>query len=159
MITGSRHRFDERGQAAGIESIPFGVLIFIGGLLLMVNAWAVVDRRGSVDAAASAYLRSYSSASSADEGRLRGESAARASLGDQLETARALRIRHPAEPFGPCRIAEVVVTVEVPMVEMPFIGKFGRTDVSTTQRELVQPYGRARIASGSGSLEGTVCDG
>lgn len=158
MTSPSRRR-GEGGQAAGVESIPFGVLVFVGGLLLLVNAWVFVDRRASVDAAASAYLRSYTAASTAAEGRTQGDVAARASLGDQLDTASMLEIRHPSELFGPCRVAEVTISVEVPTIDMPFIGSFGQTTVRTTQRELVQPFGAARNEFAGPPLAGTVCDG
>src|SRR3546814_20945826 len=40
------------GQVGGIEAIPFGLLIFVIGSLLIVNAWGVVDAKFATDAAA-----------------------------------------------------------------------------------------------------------
>jgi phenylalanyl-tRNA synthetase beta chain len=40
------------GQVAGIEALPFGVLIFVVGALLITNLWAVIDTKIAVDAAA-----------------------------------------------------------------------------------------------------------
>ena len=33
---------DDRGQVGGIEALPFGLLVFVVGALLVANAWAVV---------------------------------------------------------------------------------------------------------------------
>ena len=38
----SVRRRDERGQAAGVEAVPFGVLVFVTGTLLAVNVWSAV---------------------------------------------------------------------------------------------------------------------
>ena len=34
---------DDRGQVGGIEALPFGLLVFVVGALLVANTWAVVD--------------------------------------------------------------------------------------------------------------------
>ncbi|MGV3758684.1 MAG: hypothetical protein ACO1PW_03960 [Actinomycetota bacterium] len=47
----------DRGQVAGIEAIPFGLLIFVLGGLLLANAWAVVDAKLATDAAAREAVR------------------------------------------------------------------------------------------------------
>ena len=44
---------DESGQA-GIEVLPFGILTFVVGALLVANAWAVIDAKIAVSAAARA---------------------------------------------------------------------------------------------------------
>jgi hypothetical protein len=37
----TRDRGDDRGQVGGIEVLPFGLLVFVVGTLLVANAWAV----------------------------------------------------------------------------------------------------------------------
>ena len=95
-----RARGTESGQAAGIETIPFGILVFIGGLLLVVNVWAVVDTRAALDTAARDYLRAYTSSSTSALGRAAGREAALASMGARAH-GRAVEITAPDEPFGP----------------------------------------------------------
>ncbi|MGZ4694068.1 MAG: hypothetical protein ACXWA3_10620, partial [Acidimicrobiales bacterium] len=56
---GSFDRRDDRGQLAGIEVLPFGVLVFVVGALLITNAWAVVDAKIAVDAASREAVRTY----------------------------------------------------------------------------------------------------
>ena len=50
---------DDRGQFAGIEALPFGVLVFVLGSLLLTNAWAVVDAKATVTTAAREGARTY----------------------------------------------------------------------------------------------------
>lgn len=138
-----RARGTESGQAAGIETIPFGILVFIGGLLLVVNVWAVVDTRAALDTAARDYLRAYTSSSTSALGRAAGREAALASMGARAH-GRAVEITAPDEPFGPCRPATVELRLEVPAIRAPFIGSIGTTAVTATETELVQPYGDAR---------------
>ncbi|MBA2283441.1 MAG: hypothetical protein H0W25_19710, partial [Acidimicrobiia bacterium] len=52
------HR-DERGQMGGIEALPFGLLIFVVGALLVANAWAVIDAKLAVTAAAREAARTW----------------------------------------------------------------------------------------------------
>ena len=42
----------DAGMVGGIEVLPFGVLIFVVGSLLVANAWAVVDTKFMVTSAA-----------------------------------------------------------------------------------------------------------
>ena len=35
----------DAGQVGGIEALPFGLLIFVVGTLLIANAWAVIDAK------------------------------------------------------------------------------------------------------------------
>ncbi len=35
----------DAGQVGGFEAIPFGVLVFVLGALLITNAWAVIDAK------------------------------------------------------------------------------------------------------------------
>ena len=57
-----RRRIDwneDCGQVGGIEVLPFGLLVFIVGTLLVANAWAVVDAKLAVTSAAREAVRSY----------------------------------------------------------------------------------------------------
>ena len=47
------------GQVAGIESIPFGLLVLIVGILLVAHTWAVVDAKFVATAAAREATRAY----------------------------------------------------------------------------------------------------
>ena len=147
----------ESGQAAGIESIPFGILVFVGGVLLVINLWSVVDTRASLDSAARDYLRAYTAAPDRATARIVGRAAARASLSSRSGRPSAVRIGAPTERFGPCRPATVRLELTIDAIHAPFIGTLGTAIVSTTQTELVEPYGVA--LDEPGPTRATVCDG
>ena len=146
---------DESGQA-GVETIPLGILVFVAMTLLVVNVWSVVDARMTVDSAArTTTCRAYTGATTPAVARSRGEAAASGAIEARHRSGDALVVEAPGEVFGPCRAATVTVTLEVPAIRLPFLGSLGTTHVSTTQRELVEPYGSAV----GPDLRGTVCDG
>ncbi len=58
--------------------LPFGVLIFVVGALLVTNAWGVVDAEIAADAAAREAVRTYVEAPDGDRrGRRRASSRGR----------------------------------------------------------------------------------
>ena len=134
---------DDRGQVGGIEVLAFGFLVLVIGTLLMVNAWAVVDAKFAVTAAAREGARAYVEAP--DESSARSAATARA-----MEAMRAHGRADPSRtlvvidaPDGFARCAPVIVTVayRVPALTLPFIGGFGGAMTSTaTHVELVDPY-------------------
>jgi hypothetical protein len=139
----SRRCRGDGGQAGGIEALPFGLLLFVVGSLLVANAWAVVDAKFATDAAAREAVRSFVEADPA---------------GEPLRTARAAGLeavaghgRDPArarvEPVGPAelvRCARVVfeAVYEVPALTLPFVGRYGSAPftVRSTSSELVDPF-------------------
>ena len=46
-------------MVGGVEALPFGLLTFVAGVLLVANLWAVVDAKVAVDAAARQATRHY----------------------------------------------------------------------------------------------------
>jgi hypothetical protein len=130
----------EKGAVGGLEAIPFGFLIFVVGTLLVANAWAVVDAKLAVDAAAREAARTFVETGDADA----AEAAAREALrGHGRDPERLeLEISLP-DGTGFRRCAPVVVraTYEVPAVPLPWIGGFGAgIDVSSRHGERVDPY-------------------
>src|SRR5919202_3284931 len=72
-----RWRRDEAGQLAGGEALPFGVLVFVFGVLLIANAWAVVDAKLAVSAAAREATRAYVEAPPGGDAMAAADAAAR----------------------------------------------------------------------------------
>lgn len=134
----------DAGQIAGIEALPFGFLFFVAVVLLVANAWAVVDARMAVAAAAREATRSLVEAAPADAF---GAAEARA-----REVLAAYGRDHPDRVHLPpaeveggtlARCARVTVTVEyqVPALVVPFLGGFGDgITASARHSELVDPY-------------------
>lgn len=139
-----RARFGcERGQVAGIEVLPFGFLILVAGTLLVVNAWAVVDAKFAVDAAAREAARAYVETTDPGAAHDIARSRAREALVahghndmDRLDIAVSAPQGH-----GRCRPVIVTVSYRVPALIVPFVGGFGRTiTASSTHSELIDPY-------------------
>lgn len=137
--TGARAgRRSERGVVAGGEALLFGVLILLGGTLLMVDVWGLIDTRAALDAAAREYLRSYTEQPDRDAAAHAGERAARDVLHARGRSSADLQIE-PPDPaaFGPCGLAEVRVSVRTPDTALPFLDDLAGSTVTVRHRELI----------------------
>lgn len=140
----------DRGQVGGIEALPFGLLVFVVGSLLIANAWAVVDAKFATDAAARQAVRTFvesdDASSAAERARTAGLAAidahgrdpTRASVGPVGE-ARLLR----------CQRVTFEAVYEVPALSLPFIGGYGRAPfrVRSSHSEVVDPFRRGLAGS------------
>src|SRR3954452_491253 len=115
-------RRDQQGQAGGVEALAFGVLVFVVGTLLVANAWAVVDAKLAVSAAAREGARTYAetgaSEAEAASPASRAADAAVRSLGRSADVTVAL----DGPGYRRCARAVVRVTTSVPVIRLPFIG-------------------------------------
>lgn len=133
----------DAGQVGGIEVLPFGLLIFVVGSLLIANAWAVVDAKFATDAAARQAVRTYVEGSDAEVAL---EDALEAGLG-AVEAHGRDRTRAIVGPVGEAsleRCARVTfeAVYEVPALSLPLIGGYGRAPfrVRSSHSELVDPF-------------------
>jgi hypothetical protein len=150
---GGARRSDDRGQVGGVEALPFGVLIFVIGTLLIVNAWAVVDAKLATDAAAREATRRFVEAPVVDGPGVRdAESSAVAAGLDALaaegrDPGRAtVALTGLSAPDGSggyvrCARASFTATYRVPALTLPWIGGYGAGfQVTSTHTELVDPF-------------------
>jgi hypothetical protein len=145
---------DDAGFVGGTEALPFGILIFVIGALLIANAWAVVDAKFAVDAATREGVRAFVEAPdehSADE--TARQHAVEVMRGYGRDPS-LLEMDPPAYPSGSgfARCAEVTVraTYPVPAVSLPWIGGFGQAfRVSASHTEIIDPY-RSGLSAGGG---------
>jgi hypothetical protein len=146
--------FDDRGQVAGIEVLPFGLLVFVAGALVLANAWAVVDAKFAATAAAREAIRVYVESPGALDAHLAATDAARASVAAHGRDPAALTLTLEAgNGFGRCQLVTAHVALEVDSVTVPFIGGFGRVfEVQASHSEIIDPYR-------SGLAGRAVCDG
>ena len=141
------------GQVGGIEALPFGLLIFVVGILLIANAWAVVDAKLAVEAAARQAARSYVeadvgdafTADDAEAAAVRAGREALAAHGRDPEAASValtgLEAVGGQEGFTRCARATFTATYDVPALTIPWIGGFGDGfEVTSTHSELIDPY-------------------
>ena len=140
-----RVRRGDRGQAGGMEVLPFGLLIFVGGALLLVNIWGVVDTRFAADAAAREATRwvveSAGRGVSAEAVRGGATTVAEATMADHGKRSPVeVVVDPPGAAFVRCEHIRVTVQTSVPAIRLPFLGGFGEPfEVRATHAELVDP--------------------
>ncbi len=132
---------DEVGQVAGIEALPFGFLVFVVGVLLITNAWAVIDAKMTVASAAREATRAYVEAPDAGA----AVSAARTAADEVVRAGGRdpgrLGLSSPSSGFARCQRVTVEATYPVPAITLPWIGGFGRGFMARARHsELVDPY-------------------
>ena len=132
---------NESGQVAGIEAIPFGLLVFVVGVLLVTNAWAVIDAKMTVASAAREAARAYVEAESAG-----GAPAAARAAADEVVRAGGrdparLQLTSPPSAFARCQRVTYTAAYPVPAITLPWIGGFGHGFTArASHAELVDPY-------------------
>lgn len=141
-MTPARRLDDDAGQVGGIEMLPFGLLVFIVGGLLVANAWAVVDAKHTTSAAAHAAARSaveVDDPATADHAAHATARAAVAGLGRDPD--RVTTTVHLDGGWRRCARLTVENRYTVPALTLPWVGGLGRgITVDSVHSELVDPY-------------------
>lgn len=133
-------RSGQRGVVGGIEVLPFGLLIFVGGALLIANAWAVVDAKLTVEASAREAGRAYGEAPDGDRAARAADAAARDVIANAGRNPERLILERRGR-FERCQVVEHTATYRVPALTIPFVGGFGQgTTVVGRHREVVDPF-------------------
>jgi hypothetical protein len=135
-----------RGDAglAGVEVLPFGLLVFVIGGLLVANAWAVVDTKLAVSAASREAVRVYVEASGPAEAATAADATARAVIaghGRRPERL-VLEVRHLGdEPWRRCAQVLITARYQVPALSLPWIGGYGSGfEVVSAHSERIDPF-------------------
>lgn len=141
-MTPIRRLYGDAGHVGGIEMLPFGLLVFIVGGLLVANAWAVVDAKHTTSAAARAASRSAVEADDAAAADLAAHATARASVaGLGRDPDRVATTVHLEGGWRRCARLTVQSRYTVAALTLPWIGGFGRgVTVDSVHSELVDPY-------------------
>ena len=131
----------ERGQIGGFEVLPFGLLLFVSAMLVVTNAWAVVDAKFAASSAAREAARAYTESTSEIEADGSIEPHAHEALAAYGRDGDRVEIRVDAEPFGRCSRVTVEVRYRVPALTVPFVGGFGSGITARSRHsEIVDPY-------------------
>ncbi len=142
---GGGRRTGDRGQVAGIEALPFGLLIFVAGTLLLVNIWGVVDAKFATDAASREATRYVVESARLDRDpatiRAGAQAVAQRTLEDHgRRRPPTVRIRPEGVRLERCDRIQVTVATQVPAIRLPFFGGFGEAfEIVATHSELVDP--------------------
>ncbi len=141
----------DRGAVAGIEVLPFALLLFMIGTLFVANVWAVVDAKLAVGAAAREATRTYVEADDpAGADALAREVALETLAAHGRGDAGRITIDPPEldRPFGRCTRVTITVHYRVPALALPWLGGLGDgIDAVATHSEVVDAY-RGGLAEG-----------
>ena len=140
---------DESGQFAGIEVLPFGLLVFVVGVLVIANAWAVVDAKLAVVSAAREATRAYVESPPDADPLARAEAAARSAIEGAGRDPSRLTITPLEADFSRCGEVRFEARYPIPRVTVPFLGGYGEGFTATGRHaEIVDPY-RSGVPSGT----------
>jgi hypothetical protein len=145
---------DDRGQVGGVEVLPFSILIFVVGSLLVLNAWAVVDVKFAVDAATREAVRAFVEAPDEATATRRADRAAREAITGHGRDGAKLTVS-PVDygdggSFARCAPVTIRASYPVPALSLPWLGRHGDAfRVSSSHTEVVDPYRSGLRASGS----------
>jgi len=150
----------ERGMAAGAEALAVGSLVLVVAMVLVVNAWAVLDTRTALESAAREYLRAYTEAGSPEAAAADGRRALDLVVEDRPGLAGRVELSAPRpDGFGPCAAATVTLSSEVPAVRIPFLARdWGRHRVTVRATELVDAH-REMVPGPDHDPSRTACGG
>jgi hypothetical protein len=130
---------EETGAVAGWEALPFGLLVFAVGTLVIANAWAVVDAKMATAAAAREGARALVEAVDESAGIIDAEDAVARTLEGHGRDSGSATVSL-AGSFERCAQVAVTVEVPVPSVAVPWVGGLGADLVArSTHAELVDP--------------------
>jgi hypothetical protein len=137
----SRIRRDESGQMANIEVLPFGLLTFVVGTLLVANAWAVIDAKIAVSAAAREATRAFVEAPVDGDPLGLARAAARSAIQGVGRNPDTLDLTPLDGTFNRCETVRFEASYQIPAIRVPWVGGFGSGfTVTARHAEVVDPY-------------------
>ena len=136
-----RWRRDEAGQVAGIEALPFGLLTFVVGALLVANAWAVIDAKIAVSSAAREATRAFVEAPADADPLALAEAAARSAIDGAGRDPDQLVLTPLDATFARCETVRFEASYRIPAIRVPWVGGYGSGFTATARHaEVVDPY-------------------
>ncbi|MEX1177427.1 MAG: hypothetical protein WEB09_03105 [Nitriliruptor sp.] len=145
MRGATRPRWADEDGLAGAEALIFGVLIFVVGTLLIVNAWGVIDAKMAASASAREATRVLvESPVDVAVTALATQVVADTLVGHGKDPARVVGAPTITARRGIARCARIRVDVRyrVPTITLPWIGGLGsgHLEVRGSHTELVDPF-------------------
>lgn len=129
----------EEGQIAGVEGLALGILIFILGILAVVDSWAVIDAKIAVDTAASQAVRAYVTAPNSRTATSDAITAASQVISASGRRPASMIVSITGD-LRRCSVVTARVTYPVRMALIPAVKGFGPVVVvSGLEAELVDP--------------------
>lgn len=128
----------EDGVVGGVEALPFGVLVFVVGTLIVVNAWGVVDAKMAVASAARQAVHAFVEAPAGDNAETAGRVAAAQTMKALGRTAREPVIAVHGD-FTRCARVTATVSYDIPAIRLPWVRGWGTLTARSTASEIVDP--------------------
>lgn len=147
---------DDRGQIAGVEAVPFGVLLFVAGSLLVANLWAVVDTTMATTAAAREASRAYVEAADEESAIDAANRAAADAITGHGRSWERAELRRSIAGFRRCQPVTIEVRYEIPAVRIPMLGGIGARTVIGRHTEVIDPF-RDAVGPIDGPDDGGGC--
>lgn len=143
----------EQGSVGGIEGVLFGVLIFVLGILVVVNAWGVVDAKMATSAAAREAARAYVEGTTESAAFTNARTAADGAMAGHNRALTNLAITGDVgDHYRRCEPIIATVATKVSRIPIGLLGHAAGTYmVSASHAEVVDPY--------KAGLEGTASCG
>ena len=131
---------DESGIVAGAEGLAFGFLVFVLGTLVIANAWAIVDAKLAVTAAAREAARAYVESPDEPTATAAAQAAADAAIVGHGRTGTA-RLTAAGDGFGRCARVAITAEYDVALAAIPVIAVTDRVfTVAARHSEIVDPF-------------------
>jgi hypothetical protein len=147
LASNTRSAPRESGQA-GAEILFFACLVFTALALIIVNAWATVDAKFMVTAAAREATRAYVEAGGPSEAKSDAQAASDrviASYSAHEDRQKPIVVKGH---FGRCQRVTIAASFEIPALQIPLFGvSIGSRTVTSSHSEIVDPY-RSGLADG-----------
>lgn len=128
----------ERAVVGGVEVLPFSVLIFVFGTLLLVNAWGVIDAKFAVTSASREATRTLAESNDVGAGDAAARRAAEDAIAAYGRDPSRLELTGPTGALVRCGTVSYTATYPVPAIQIPVIGGFGSAfEVTSTHSSRV----------------------
>lgn len=149
-VEGAGSHPDEGGFVAGAESLLFGALIFVVGMVIAINAWGVVDTHMAADAVAREVARTLVESTPATATTTRLDDVATSvlvTMGRTPDVTLGYRdasggvVTDPARLVTRCQRITVTATMSTLTVRLPFVGGWGSPwSLTGRHSEVIDPY-------------------
>lgn len=150
----------QRGVVGGAAALAFGVLVFVVGTLLALNAWAVADAKFAVEAAAREATRAVVEAPGAQlaDGTARGVArrvATRTLVAHGKAVGRLTAVELHAPSLTRCAPVRTTVRYTAASLRVPLVGAFAGPGIAVTgtHTEVVDPL-RSGVPGGEAACGG-----
>jgi hypothetical protein len=132
---------DDSGQLGGLEGLAFGVLVFVMGTLVVVNAWAVIDSKLAAASAAREAARAFVEAKDISSAERDAHDAAAAAMVGYGRDPERMTIRHDDTAFGRCERVTFTVEYTVSLGAIPLLKRPAMSFVAAARHsEIVDPF-------------------